>query len=258
MIDRKIETAAHGRVKRHCFTLIELLVVIAIIAILAAMLMPALQQARESAQKVDCLSNQKQMGVMMNLYADSFDGHLLTHSIYYTFRYNFLNVSTTSRHSIGNGYPYILSHLGISRTNLDKTGTKSSPFVCPSAMLKSNQSHWSSIYNGYIYGINLVMTFTDRTWATRSMWKQSQIKNASQTIYFADSYHRTNKVMNGMFYPQANQSGVLYGMWHNGTANVSFIDGHSSSVKCVNQETDGFYYTSPYDDPDSTHWIPNK
>ena len=62
------------RERRSVFTLIELLVVIAIIAILAAMLMPALQQARERGRTNNCLNNMKQIGTATLMYADSYNG----------------------------------------------------------------------------------------------------------------------------------------------------------------------------------------
>ena len=65
------------QVKLYSFTLIELLVVIAIIAILAAILLPALQQARERAKATQCMSTRKQIGMWIFNYTEAFDGRMM-------------------------------------------------------------------------------------------------------------------------------------------------------------------------------------
>lgn len=61
---------------RRIFTLIELLITIAIIAILAAMLLPALNQARARATSTKCMANQKQLGQALLFYADENNGYI--------------------------------------------------------------------------------------------------------------------------------------------------------------------------------------
>lgn len=63
--------------RRKGFTLIELLVVIAIIALLMAVLMPALQRVRMQARSVACLSKLKQWGIFFSMYADDYDGRFM-------------------------------------------------------------------------------------------------------------------------------------------------------------------------------------
>src|SRR6059058_3980186 len=77
--------------RRRGFTLIELLVVIAIIAILAAILFPVFAQAREKARQSACLSNCKQMGTAVMMYAQDYDETLPA--------YSFTNLGLNPLHS---------------------------------------------------------------------------------------------------------------------------------------------------------------
>ena len=148
----KKEPSNRGNVKtgRSAFTLIELLVVIAIIAILAAMLMPALQQARETAKLSTCLNNLKQQGNGLNLYTNQYDwfpcaGVSIPHG-------SLLNAGTTS------WKVNIAIMLGMPKgttpgfNDEQKKAISSGAFLCPNYTLFSRLPADKHIYGGgYAY-----------------------------------------------------------------------------------------------------------
>ena len=110
------------------FTLIELLVVIAIIAILAAMLLPALKNARDNAKKMQCQNNLKTVGIGMTLYASDYDECFLTHNSLSTDGYSFGNgaASATWQRHIG------VNYMGErTSTFFTEKGILNSPTFCP-------------------------------------------------------------------------------------------------------------------------------
>lgn len=80
MMMPKQQSSRRNKRARPAFTLIELLVVIAVIAVLLGLLLPAIAKARESARRVVCLSNQRQLWMAWSMYADSNAGKPVPHA----------------------------------------------------------------------------------------------------------------------------------------------------------------------------------
>lgn len=137
--------------RRSAFTLIELLVVISIIALLIAVLLPALSQARKTARDMQCLSNERQIMVAMLAYAEESDEKLPP--------IDQRNVTIATGEVVGHfTWWAALGKLGIMTTgltpNLDNAA--SNPMLCPS---DPQPSEWSDRFSSY--GMNQYVTFTD-------------------------------------------------------------------------------------------------
>ncbi|MFW6038960.1 MAG: type II secretion system protein [bacterium] len=95
-----LRSPSHRRPARRGFTLIELLVVISIIALLIAILLPALKAAREAARSMQCLSNQRQIGIAMAVYTDAHDNILMPPTTVYDGQSNYNYWDDYGRQSI--------------------------------------------------------------------------------------------------------------------------------------------------------------
>ena len=221
------------------FTLIELLIVISIIAILAAMLLPALNNAKKMAQCIACTNNVKQLGQGMINYADTFDGYLPCQG-----RFNSVGGFVT-----GAPVYYMVTQVvgekpksdGLLPSYSGKMNTLNSKglSICPAELFgksatevlgenhvpkPDNPSQFTKLRSSY--GTSLYV-FRIYTWPNPVLryWRLTQIKQPSRTLALCDS-NKDHWISDENAYNH-------YGAWqnHNGAVNCLWVDGHVTTER---------------------------
>ncbi len=222
----------HGRVKHDRFTLIELLVVIAIIAILAALLLPALQSARERGKMANCLNNLKQQGTAVLAYTDAFGGYYPKH---------------TNNHSgrLWNGVLIWLKFI------------EKDSFLCPSLptntianrpqdYINLENESYSMTYTGYGYNwegfgharYSRGKLMGENDLVNTTFKHESDVRRHSQCFLVMDTQCTKNGLSSGIYrvcstIKNSNNEGYPH-MRHNKNVNILYADCHANSARANN------------------------
>ena len=217
------------------FTLIELLVVIAIIAILAAMLLPALSAARERARAADCSSKLKSLILYANMYADE------NNDFYFSFKVDNAYWCLSGSHPFGAfmGNKWV-------RSGVFSANQSGGPFDCP-----SNDAGRNTPTNYADYGYNAHLNSYAKPGSYIAL-PRTAADNPTELLIFADALLKGSDLgannynwatsWGGNGTPKGDYKGQ--GMWfgHSKLANVAFSDGHVES-KSYESMDDKYFYT---------------
>ena len=227
--------------KKEFFTLIELLVVIAIIAILAAMLLPALSKARESARKSNCLGNNKQMITACLMYVDDNDV--------------FPSLNNAKGYGFAGWKWQIATYMGIKVEDYRlvqadaeaETALSTGAFKCPSHIDKTNLFSSKPLYDGGYgynwYGYDKNLGQSNGMGYIQYYVKPNRITKPGETLVIGDSGDKPSSAGEGAAIYSGNTRGQCER--HGGYMMNSFADGHGGTLSLqdfMRLENSKYYY----------------
>ncbi len=199
---------------RKFFTLIELLVVIAIIAILAAMLMPALSKAREAAKSSDCLSRHKQTASALHFYADDNTGLVVLR-----------NGINSQIYSFGSNLVY-RNYLPADTRILGCTSRKELPNLTSGSAVYDNT--FGIYFGNAATADDMTCLYNPDRFVSLPELKNrylalARLRRPAAAALTVDSFRAT---ADSQSYNLTASTSTLFSARHNDRANLSFVDGH--------------------------------